>query len=374
MSDSETKQKYTLTEEHRAQLEPWAQRWIKNALKTTSMSAEDKIACAEHVRKLYQAADYEPPEFVFFVPSPYVACVIAGFASAIDAKGDANSKYTIPQMVDLVLNSIKGVDLKSSPDDKWLVTPYKVREISALLELDKGNGPVIDAIEHIRSARNMWNGGNQWSAWISYITFFRYVVKLDIDYTKWDPYEKLGELSGPRLLHKRICVISDFPSALHINARNQPHNDNGPFCEWRDGTKLYAVNGVRVPGFVLDNPKKITIQLIEKETNAEVRRVMITKYGQDRFLIDSNATVVHQDDFGTLYRKEITGDEPLMMVKVVNSTAEPDGSFKDYFIRVDPNAYGGLKTARAAVASTWRNSDGTLMFQKPEDYGCDVET
>ena len=109
---------------------------------------------------------------------------------------------------------------------------------------------------------------------------------------------------------------------------------------------------------------------IENERNIEIRRVKINRYGQERYLLDSDARIVAEDDFGILYRKTFFDDEPLMMVKVVNSTPEPDGTFKDYFLRVDPNAYGGLKTARAAVASTWRHKDGSLVFENPEDY-CD---
>lgn len=37
------------------------------------------------------------------------------------------------------------------------------------------------------------------------------------------------------------------------------------------------------------------------------------------------------------------------MVEVVNSTAEPDGSFKDYWIRVPPS----VGSAREAVAWTF---------------------
>lgn len=44
------------------------------------------------------------------------------------------------------------------------------------------------------------------------------------------------------------------------------------------------------------------------------------------------------------------------------------GSFRDYFLRVDPHAYGRITTARAAVASTWRNGDGSLFFKAPEEY------
>jgi hypothetical protein len=43
------------------------------------------------------------------------------------------------------------------------------------------------------------------------------------------------------------------------------------------------------------------------------------------------------------------GDEPLVMVKVRNSTPEPDGAYKDYFLRVPPT----MRTAREAVAWTF---------------------
>jgi len=39
---------------------------------------------------------------------------------------------------------------------------------------------------------------------------------------------------------------------------------------------------------------------------------------------------------GELYFAEVPGDEPLVMVKVMNSTLEPDGSPKPYFLRVHP--------------------------------------
>jgi hypothetical protein len=76
---------------------------------------------------------------------------------------------------------------------------------------------------------------------------------------------------------------------------------------------------------------------------------MIERYGQAKYLLDSGAVKIHSDDWGALYRKEIKNDEPLVMVKVVNSTAESDGSFKDYFLRVPPT----IERARQAVAWTF---------------------
>ncbi len=104
------------------------------------------------------------------------------------------------------------------------------------------------------------------------------------------------------------------------------------------------------------------MQRIDAESNAEVRRVMIDRYGTERYIVDGGATEVSRDRCGILYRKALAGDEAIVMVKVRNSTPEPDGSVKDYWLRVPPD----VKTAREAVAWT---------FGVPaEEYAPSVET
>ena len=88
---------------------------------------------------------------------------------------------------------------------------------------------------------------------------------------------------------------------------------------------------------------------IQAEANAEIRRVLLDRYGWDRYVLESGAQIVHADDYGTLYRAELEGDEPIAMVSVVNSTADTDGSFKPYLIPVNP----ACRTAHDAVASTF---------------------
>jgi hypothetical protein len=106
---------------------------------------------------------------------------------------------------------------------------------------------------------------------------------------------------------------------------------------------------VTVPEDVVTNPSSITVARIDAEDNAEVRRVMLERYGEARYLQNSGAKQVHRNRWGALYRKEIPGDEPLVMVRVLNSTPEPNGSFKPYFLRVPPT----IETAKAAVAWTF---------------------
>jgi len=216
----------------------------------------------------------------------------------------------------------------------------------------------------------MWNGGNQWSAWVSYLSFFRHVAKLPLDYAKWNHYESAAIHGGPRIMHPDFCMISDRPEILLVDDQNRPHCDTGPFCRWRDGFSLYSVHGVRVPAWVIETPGKITVKKIESESNAEVRRIMIDKFGQSKYLLASGAVEIHRDDFGILYRKEIPDDEPLVMVKVVNSTAEPDGSFKDYFLRVNPGLRPLLAENKMGEpqAMTAHNAVASTFGKRGEDY------
>ncbi|GAA2750945.1 hypothetical protein GCM10010440_61270 [Kitasatospora cinereorecta] len=93
----------------------------------------------------------------------------------------------------------------------------------------------------------------------------------------------------------------------------------------------------------------LTPERIRAEENAELRRVMLEHYGFDRYLADSGAEPVHRDDTGVLWRVVLPDDEPVVMVEVVNATAEPDGTFRTYWLRVPP----ATRTARAGVAWTF---------------------
>lgn len=77
-----------------------------------------------------------------------------------------------------------------------------------------------------------------------------------------------------------------------------------------------------------------------------------------------------------LIKREIPDDEPIVTLDVMNSSPEPDGSFRRYMLRIDPQAYAGKASTDvlAAMASTWRNADGSLLFRHPEDYQPTMET
>jgi hypothetical protein len=152
------------------------------------------------------------------------------------------------------------------------------------------------------------------------------------------------------ILHEKFCIVSDFPEELNTDEQGRPHSESGPSYVWPDGWTLYHWHGIRVTRQIIEKMESITVADIKQEPNLEVRRVMLDRYGIKRFLIDSDAREIHRDECGVLYSQMIhPALEPIVMVKVVNSTAEPDGTYKDYFLRVPPH----LRTAKAAVAWTF---------------------
>ncbi|GAA3482541.1 hypothetical protein GCM10018966_070730 [Streptomyces yanii] len=76
---------------------------------------------------------------------------------------------------------------------------------------------------------------------------------------------------------------------------------------------------------------------------------MLEFYGYDRYLTESGAQPVHRDETGILWRIALDGDEDVVMVEVVNSTPEPDGTHRTYWLRVPPST----RTAKSGVAWTF---------------------
>lgn len=260
--------------------------------------------------------------------------------------------------------------------------------------------------EGLRCAQLWWNayqGGNMATSTIPYVEAARDVFALNLpEFEKYEPWRDCAKHGGFRVMHQEFCMVCDFPVQIHKDTEHRLHNDSGPSCEWRDGWKLYHIHGVRVPEMVVEHPEKITVEIIDAERNAEVRRVMIDLYGPSRYFLDAGATIVDRDEYGVLLRREVPGDEPVVMVRVLNSTPEAEGTlstqeaidifgsvpvqkqlqaieeqkeflqgigishtsirWKDYFLRVPPH----IETAHEAVAWTFGKT--------PDEYHPDYQS
>src|SRR3990167_684292 len=236
-----------------------------------------------------------------------------------------------------------------------------------------------------------WVGGWYWGN--AYVTFFRDVCDLELSQDilgRMKAYEKINTSACVWYPHERFIMVSKRPKTINLELvdpnikrgwnSHRLHNETGTSIEW-DGFALYHIHGVRVPEYVVMRSEEITVLAIESETNAEVRRIMMEKYGYERYMRDCNAVVVDEcasdhEIIGLrtarLLVKQIPDDEPVVYIDVLNSTPETDGTTKRYMLRVDPRAYNGMsaRSCHAAIASTWRTDaeSGNLVYQDYQDY------
>jgi len=122
------------------------------------------------------------------------------------------------------------------------------------------------------------------------------------------------------------------------------------------------------PPNVIERPEGLTVEHIQAEGNVEIRRVMFQRYGQERYLRAAGAQGVHADHTGVLWRCEIPGDEPLVMVEVRNSTPEPDGTHRTYWLRVPPRP--ALHTRRLLGVSRWTRVSTPPPSRADTGAGC----
>ncbi|WP_231513817.1 DUF6745 domain-containing protein [Microbispora rosea] len=177
--------------------------------------------------------------------------------------------------------------------------------------------------------------------------------------------------------YERVAIVTDRPVELHLDDAGRLHSNfgsgtfgsgtfgsgaEGPALSYADGFALHAWHGMPVPAGFGATMAALTPERIRAEENAELRRVMLEHFGLDRYLAESGARPRHSDETGVLWRIDLPGDEPVVMVEVVNSTPEPDGTRRTYFLRVPP----WVTRAREGVAWTFG--------VREEDYRPERET
>jgi hypothetical protein len=328
-----------LTPEQEAQMAPWADKWIKIGL-STEPADFDKAAKA--ALRGYQLCNLPTPKHVLFAPSPYAATLLG-------------------------ILTVKGED------------PAKMKKLTnAEMRAKMTTSEFLDGV-------NNDGVSSLWASWAAYVSYFRDVVGWqDESLESFRVYEDLVLSCGWSWMHEEVLVIGDRPKIVHLDGQGRLHNPDGPSLEYRDGWKMYHSHGVPLPDDIMEDRSLLTAERINKETNAEVRRCLMEMFGYSKYIAEVGEVVdqvgpdhkiVGLRNAKLLYR-EIPDDEPLVYLDMENSSDEYDGSRKRYLLAVDPTAYDGraAKECLAAMASTWRDSKGELIFDSPEDYSPEVES
>lgn len=147
------------------------------------------------------------------------------------------------------------------------------------------------------------------------------------------------------------------PQAVGARRTSPSGRRSGRFVA-RGRASYFFLEDIHVSPHVVLDPKSITLEEIVAEENIERRRILIDRFGIERYLEGIDAKIIHADETGTLWQENIEEVErwrrerqlaPLTVVEVVNCTPEKDGGRRHYFLRVPPT----MTKAREAVAWTF---------------------
>ena len=171
------------------------------------------------------------------------------------------------------------------------------------------------------------------------------------------PLASLNVRDCSRLVHLpeglKITGWIDIAQSELASVKVRPASLEGVEIRWQ---------GVRIEERIWLQPESITIDEILKQENAELRRVLIDRFGQSRFMTKAKAEVLDEDqDAGgvrKLLRVPLPDDEPL-----VTLSCRCPSTGRDYFLRVPPN----MPTCRHAAA--WMAG-----YDNPNDYNPEIET
>lgn len=312
----------------------------------------DRPRAERGVLLAYREAGLPPPERIVWCESP-----LAGARTAAEVLGPAGQAR-----VDLLTGAPRMLLRQTLADPLDRTWPWVSRhawddlaDLVASWPFSRVGGLRLRLHDQIADELAARLGGPQWEA-LEWGRLCGQPVALDL--ARCDLLQRVAGTARPGRLQgfvevarsagwcwpfERTVVLTERPRRLVRDDQDRLHAASGPALEYPDGFALWRWHGVRVPRWVVERPRAITLETIRDERDVQVRRVLVERFGPDRYLREAGGEVVQRDQCGNLWRAELPGDEPVVMIELRNATPEPDGSRRTFWLRVPPQVLTAME-------------------------------
>jgi hypothetical protein len=364
--------------------------WQAAAFASGPTGPGDRERAEASIRAAYAAAGLAAPERIAWVPSPLhgtvAAALVAGHGEALRRSAKA---ATLREVIDAV--TLLAADPGAPVRDAIRTQPWEKSRAAATSELDPGEwaqawaqtggrlwSQVDELVLRIRGAIGDLAGNDHKTAallrgatldailgqhdapWLSLLEALGHLDSAEPPGAALSAMAEVAHHTSWWWPYERLVIVSERPVELHRDEAGRLHRGDGPALAYADGFALHAWRGMPLPAGFIESLTDLAPARIDAEANAEQRRVMLEIYGYDRYLAETGAEPIHRDETGVLWAIRLPGDEPVVMVEVVNSTPEPDGTYRTYYLRVPPRT----RTAREGVAWTFGLDESDYRPQK----------
>ena len=268
-----------LTPEQEHRLVEWRNEWLAIGRATGPVDREaTKAVFVEFYKRLNL-----PAPIVWWCQSPFQAAVYGGLFESlpVDSAAVANLRANLGDNL--------GANL-------WANLRDNLRDnLGANLRANLWANLWDNLGDKLQQQVNRFFWGQHEASWVAHYAFCRDVVGLEYNADNSKLLNLWATLckSGWWQARKGIVLACERPTLLSINDEGRLHNESGPAMQFSDTYSLWAVGGVRVDEQIVMKPETQSLEQIEKEENAEVRRVRIERFGWPRYLAESGAKVAH---------------------------------------------------------------------------------
>ncbi len=293
----------SLTEEQKAMLPVYRDRWLKIGLAT---GKADRPKAEAALNRAYQVAGLEPPKQIIWAQSPLsgwltVCCLrddnlmkkiyadVGKYVKSGAAKPPLKLGASVWDSVgasvwDSVGDSVWASVWDSVGDSVWASVGASVwASVGASVRDSVGDSvrasvgdSVRDSVKNFSYSETCF--GSHDANWLGFYQYFLEVLKLEAC-EKLLPLMDLSKEGGWFYPYRNICVISERPVEIHMDG-TRLHKEGGAAIRYADGFSVYALNGVRVPDWLAETPKeKLDADKVLALPNAEQRAQGIKKVG-----------------------------------------------------------------------------------------------
>ena len=326
MSDT-TKKIEHLTEEQISHFPAIREKWMKIGLSTEPLNFE---ATKEAVIEAYQNAKLQPPRYFFHAGDPIDAAIMAAQLSHMfDVLTENNFQGVLYNHIESLFKAERlskelyeetmayakefyydaevpafdyvqantawdSLDVTGCKTGEEVFKSVHNTEAAYLKEL---HAIRIDSVtdEEYRTHISHQVFGSHDAGWLSLYDFYLTVCGIE-ECAQLIPLMKIAENCGWWAPYDVCAILQDRHTFVSFDDNERLHNTKDFAVKYNTGFGICMIEGNKVPDFVVFEPEKITPEIITSESNAEVRRIMTQIYGPGKFLKDSGATLIDQDE------------------------------------------------------------------------------
>ena len=259
----------------------------------------DRLRAEHGIRLAYETAKIKAPLKIVWTTSPLAqvltedvclrihksASVLDSVRASVHASVHASVRASVRDSVHAsVLDSVLDSVRDSVRDSVHASVRDSVRASVHASVLDSVLASVHASVrDSVLDRYYWWFGNGQHDApWCAYVNFFREAAGLTEQTDKAEAHRLITESAGWFSPYTHICWITERHRRVCRNGRGQLHSHDGMAVEYPDGWGVWAWNGVRVNEQIILAPNTLTPKQIAKESNAQVRQVMVERVGIER--------------------------------------------------------------------------------------------